>query len=103
MNIFVRFYFGASRMEREKRENKCSAKMSTFTVHCFSWVLGFFPSNFSNLKKKRMNIIKTSRPYIESDKGSSDFDIESSIPHTFLNLCILAYNNLKEAKKWCES
>ena len=32
MNIFARFYFSAARLERERRENKCSAKMSTFTV-----------------------------------------------------------------------
>ena len=32
MNIFARFYFRAARLEREKRENKCSAKISTFTV-----------------------------------------------------------------------
>ena len=35
MNIFVCFYFRAARLEREKCENKCSAKMSTFTV---SWL-----------------------------------------------------------------
>ena len=28
MNIFARFYFRAARLEREKRENKCSAKIS---------------------------------------------------------------------------
>ena len=28
----MRFYFRAARLEREKRENKCSAKISTFTV-----------------------------------------------------------------------
>ena len=33
MNIFARFYFRAARLEREKRENKCSAKISTFTVY----------------------------------------------------------------------
>ena len=32
MNIFVHFYFRAARLEREKRENKCSVKISTFTV-----------------------------------------------------------------------
>ena len=32
MNIFARFYFRAARLEREKRKNKCSAKISTFTV-----------------------------------------------------------------------
>ena len=32
MNIFARFYFRAARLEREKCENKCSAKISTFTV-----------------------------------------------------------------------
>ena len=32
MNIFMCFYFRAARLEREKRENKCSAKISTFTV-----------------------------------------------------------------------
>ena len=34
MNIFACFYFRAARLEREKRENKCSAKSSTFTVYC---------------------------------------------------------------------
>ena len=34
MNIFARFYFRAARLEREKRENKCSANISTFTVFC---------------------------------------------------------------------
>ena len=33
MNIFACFYFRAARLEREKRENKCRAKISTFTVH----------------------------------------------------------------------
>ena len=32
MNIFARFYFRAARLECEKHENKCSAKISTFTV-----------------------------------------------------------------------
>ena len=33
MNIFARFYFRADKLEREKRENKRSAKISTFTVY----------------------------------------------------------------------
>ena len=53
MNIFAGFYFRAARLEREKRENKGSAKISTFTV-CRSVaddrISGVLPYN-RNVKK----------------------------------------------------
>ena len=79
MNIFARFYFRAARLEREKRENKCSAKISTFTVNVN---IASYPSS-SSLPKNNTSMSNYCSQITRSSKG------EFSVPWSPL-LCQLS-------------
>ena len=100
MNIFARFYFRAARLEREKRENKCSAKVSTFTVRGNTWQTG------QNKQQERYkgrccrglyNLFPwfnlcTDHPPTNFPSPSPNIPLDgASVPFLFLLVCVLLF------------
>ena len=100
MNIFACFfYFRAARLEREKRENKCSVKISTFTViyipakwKMLCYMVYHIVKNLNNMwiPFQRCDLfLNSARLYHMLKYKNAELQNKSSIFHNFIKLANL--------------